>query len=148
MQRWITRKLKIVRLSGFESTVEPLSSTVIYLVAHMSRLFSYVALSKKKREKPLRIQVWKKAFPLLGIHWEYIWEYMGIHVFPGPLGIHGNTLMGIHRDSTVKVLNVHGIHSYMAYNIFICHRPCTCTFYCFQVHVYPVPNLCGMFFCN
>ena len=76
-----------MRLSGFESTVEPLSSTVIYLVAHMSRLFSYVALSKKKGKNLSGYE--KRPFP----YWEYIgntfgntytctWECTYIHVFP------------------------------------------------------------------
>ena len=63
--------------------------------------FFQISYKKKNTNFPVEDQQQRVAvtpFPYMGIHgntWEYIWEYMGIHVFPGPLGIHGNTL-GIH----------------------------------------------------
>ena len=62
---------------------------------------------KRKREK-LALRVCEvegenHTFPIHGNTWEYIWEYMGIHVFPGPweyMGIHWEYMgiLGIHWE--------------------------------------------------
>jgi hypothetical protein len=82
-----------VRLSGFESTVEPLSSTVIYRVAHMSRFPNFP--SRSLRRFPTSTDMKK------GLSLTCTGNTLGIH-----LGIHSRVL-GIQHSRVFPCIPVY-----------------------------------------